>query len=155
MHSVSPTPQEMTAPDPQLLPQSPHPAKIQMAQTDDPRVADYLDDKLQTLADLESLDSLLLAVRDQQVKLKQQLEDAHKQLGEANEASEKHATSLKLRVHEFESDQEDIDRRLREVTQSDTSDVAVRKFEVSMGKLNKLTVAKEYVRLLRDIEKLR
>jgi hypothetical protein len=38
----------------------------------DARVQDYLDDKLQASADLESLDALLSNVREQQNLLKQQ-----------------------------------------------------------------------------------
>ena len=39
----------------------------------DSRVAEWLDDKLQTLADLESLDALLQDVRSQQVLLRKQV----------------------------------------------------------------------------------
>lgn len=39
----------------------------------DVRVQDYLDDKLQSAADLDSLDSLLAAVHEQQQLLKQQV----------------------------------------------------------------------------------
>lgn len=39
----------------------------------DTRVQDYLDDKLQSAADLDSLDSLLENVREQQLLLKQQV----------------------------------------------------------------------------------
>lgn len=39
----------------------------------DIRVDDFLNDKLQTAADLESLDSLLLNVRNQQALLKKQV----------------------------------------------------------------------------------
>ena len=39
----------------------------------DSRVQDYLDDKLQSSADLESLDTLLANVKAQQVLLKQQV----------------------------------------------------------------------------------
>lgn len=39
----------------------------------DARVQDYLDDKLQSAADLESLDSLLDTVREQQELLKKQV----------------------------------------------------------------------------------
>lgn len=39
----------------------------------DARVLDYLDDKLQSLADFETLDSLLDSVKSQQVLLKQQV----------------------------------------------------------------------------------
>jgi hypothetical protein len=39
----------------------------------DSRVAEWLDDKLQTLADLETLDSLLQDVRSQQTLLRDQV----------------------------------------------------------------------------------
>jgi hypothetical protein len=46
-----------------------------MARTDDrdARVGDYLDDKLQTLADLDSLDALLENVRNQHTLLRKQV----------------------------------------------------------------------------------
>lgn len=39
----------------------------------DTRVPDYLDDKLQTIADLDTLDSLLTNVQNQQILLKKQV----------------------------------------------------------------------------------
>ena len=39
----------------------------------DARVGDYLDDKLQTLADLDSLDALLESVRNQHTLLRKQV----------------------------------------------------------------------------------
>lgn len=40
----------------------------------DTRLHDYLEDKLQTLADLESLDSLLASVKSQQELLRKQVQ---------------------------------------------------------------------------------
>lgn len=48
-----------------------------------------------------------------------------------------------------------MDRRLLVVTQSETSDDAVRKFESSMEKLRKLDVAAGYVELLQSVDRLR
>jgi RAD50-interacting protein 1 len=118
----------------------------------DARIGDYLDDKLQTLADLESLDGLLLAVRDQQALLRKQLDDAQKDLEEARQASVEHDASLKLQVAEFEHAQEDIDRRLKGITMSDTCEVAVKRFESSMDRLHQLDVAKGYVQILQLVE---
>lgn len=42
----------------------------------DARVQDYLDDKLQSVTDLDSLDSLLAAVQEQQQLLKQQVKSS-------------------------------------------------------------------------------
>jgi hypothetical protein len=130
-------------------------AMASLAQERDVRVGDYLDDKLQTLADLESLDSLLLNVRNQQSLLQRQLQDAQKDLDEARESSTDHASSVKARAQKFHEDQRDIDRRLQVVTQSDTSDDAVRRFETKMDKLRKLEMAKEYVQLLKSVDSLR
>jgi hypothetical protein len=121
----------------------------------DTRLRDYLDDKLQTLADLESLDSLLLNVRNQHSLLQQQLHDAQKDLEEAKKASVQHTTNLKTSIKAFEKDQLDIDERLRLITGSDISDEAVKRFEASMDKLNRLDVAKGYVELLQLVESLR
>jgi hypothetical protein len=41
------------------------------------------------------------------------------------------------------------------VTQSDTSDDAVRRFEGNMDRLRRLDVAKGYVQLLKDVDSLR
>jgi RAD50-interacting protein 1 len=121
----------------------------------DVRLRDYLDDKLQTLADLESLDSLLINVRTQHSLLQQQLHDAQKDLEEAKKASVQHGTNLKASIKAFEKDQLDIDERLRQITDAETSDEAVKLFEASMDKLNRLDVAKGYVELLQLVESLR
>lgn len=55
----------------------------------------------------------------------------------------------------FQQEQEDIDRRLLVVTQSETSDEAVQKFEESMGRLRQLDVAAGYVELLKEVDALK
>jgi RAD50-interacting protein 1 len=121
----------------------------------DARVADYLDDKLQTIADLALLDGLLVNVRNQQGLLQQQLQEAQKQLRDAKDASNTHAKSLKARVVKFEKHQVEIDRKMLVVTGSETSDEAVKKFETSMDKLKRLDVAKGYLELLQLTETMR
>lgn len=121
----------------------------------DGRLRDYLDDKLQTLADLESLDNLLLNVRNQHSLLKQQLDDARKDLQEAKKASVQHATNLKATVKQFEKDQIGIDKRLLVVTQSESGDDAVKIFDATMTKLSRFEIAKSYVQLLQRAESLR
>lgn len=66
-----------------------------------------------------------------------------------------HQKSLKSQGTEFQSQQDDIDLRLRIITQSETSDEAAEKFKASMDKLWKLDVAAGYVELLRDVDGLR
>lgn len=66
-----------------------------------------------------------------------------------------HSNHLHQRARQFKSQQNDIDRRLMIVTQSETSDDAVRKFDSSMEKLRKLDLAQEYMKLLTEVENLR
>lgn len=49
----------------------------------------------------------------------------------------------------------DIDRRLLIITQSETSDEAVRRLETSMEKLQRLELSSGYVELLKEAEQLR
>ncbi|KAI9697858.1 MAG: hypothetical protein M1820_007645 [Bogoriella megaspora] len=121
----------------------------------DARVEDYLDDKLQSLADLESLDALLSNVQNQHNLLRKQLEYAEKELEEAETTSDHHRTSLRTQAAEFRQEQDDIDRRLKIITGSEVSDDAVRRFEKSMDKLHRLDVACEYVELLKEVDSLR
>ena len=70
-------------------------------------------------------------------------------------ASEDHSISLRQRVHEFKRQQADIDRRLLVITQSETSDDAVVKFDADMGVLRRLEVAQGYLELLTEVDNLR
>lgn len=140
------------------------------------RVEDYLNDKLQSQSDLESLDSLLQTLRDQhELQRKQvcdrssrekhkhcvkktnisQLVEAQEALEEATKASNDHRDAVRNKAQEFNQEQADIDRRLKIITQSETSDEAVRVFESSMEKLRRLDVAKGYLSLLQEVESLR
>ncbi|KAF2459627.1 TIP-1 family-domain-containing protein [Lineolata rhizophorae] len=120
----------------------------------DTRVADYLDDKLQTLADLDSLDELLANVRSQQGLLKQQLSEAERDLGSAKQAARDRAAEVRRRARDFDAQQRDIDEHLRLLTGSDASDDALGRFEASMGALRRLDVANAYVRLLEEVDRL-
>ncbi|KAH0026814.1 hypothetical protein KCU78_g4225, partial [Aureobasidium melanogenum] len=124
-------------------------------QDNDVRLVDFLDDKLQAFADLETLDSLLDSVKAQQDLLKQQLNDARNDHNIAQQASDQHATSVKEKSAAFQRDQQDLDRRLQVVTQSDTSDDALRKFETSMERLRKLDMASGYAEMLQEVDTLR
>ncbi|KAF2237446.1 hypothetical protein EV356DRAFT_441885 [Viridothelium virens] len=121
----------------------------------DARVGDFLDDKLQSLADLETLDSLLSNVQNQHELLRRQLQDAEKDFHESNLAAEHHRASIRPKAAAFQREQDDIDRRLRIITGSDVSDDAVRRFERSMNKLHRLDVANGYVELLKEVDALR
>ncbi|KAK5132871.1 hypothetical protein LTR08_008587 [Meristemomyces frigidus] len=121
----------------------------------DVRVQDYLDDKLQSSADLETLDSLLEKVKSQQEILKKQLDEARQDHEHAKRKSEQHHDSTRQKAQAFQKGQGDIDRRLLVVTRSETSDDAVRTFEASMERLRKLDVAAGYVELLKEVDGLR
>ncbi|KAI4759212.1 hypothetical protein E4T52_08587 [Aureobasidium sp. EXF-3400] len=124
-------------------------------QDNDVRLVDFLDDKLQAFADFDSLDSLLDSVKAQQDLLKQQLVDARNDHNVAQQASDQHATSIKQKGAAFQRDQQDLDRRLQLVTQSETSDDALQKFESSMAHLRKLDMASGYAEMLQEVDTLR
>lgn len=119
------------------------------------RVADYLDDKLQTPQDLDQLDGLLHSIHAQHGLLKQQLHDAQRDLGDAKKAARDHHQDLQARARAFHDDQADIDRRLLLVAASDTSDAAVPRFEHILDTLQRLHVASAYLDLLHDVDVLR
>ncbi|KAH9824518.1 RINT-1 / TIP-1 family [Teratosphaeria destructans] len=121
----------------------------------DVRVQDYLDDRLQNSADLETLNILLENVKNQQQLLKQQLDDAKRDHSAAEQEAERHAHAVRQKARGFQKEQSDIDRRLLTVTQSETSDQAVAKFEASMERLRQLDVAAGYVELLKEVDSLR
>ncbi len=119
------------------------------------RVHDFLDDKLQTSGDLESLDELLASITTQHGLLKQQLDDAQRDLHDAKHAQRDHHAQLQQRAAAFAREQNDIDRRLMVMTASDTSDEAVPRFEAVLGTLQRLDVASGYIELLADVDQLR
>ncbi|KAJ5561803.1 hypothetical protein N7535_003735 [Penicillium sp. DV-2018c] len=118
------------------------------------RVEDYLNDKIQVSADLESLDSLLSNLRAQQELQRKQLAEASEALSNASKASNDHAEATRKQAEAFAAEQADIDRRLMAVTQSETSDAAVRSLEKSMEKLQRLELSKGYIELLKEAEEL-
>ncbi|KAJ5799641.1 uncharacterized protein N7518_001709 [Penicillium psychrosexuale] len=118
------------------------------------RVEDYLNDKIQVSADLESLDSLLSSLRAQQELQRKQLAEASEALSNATKASNDHAEATRKQAEAFTAEQADIDRRLMAITQSETSDEAVRSLEKSMEKLQRLRLSKGYVELLKEAEEL-
>ncbi|KAL9020548.1 MAG: hypothetical protein Q9185_002226 [Variospora sp. 1 TL-2023] len=131
----------------------------------DARAEDYLNDQLQTAADLEGLDGLLENVRKQQKLLEEQealltgayvkLSKSRQNLAESTEASEAHASALMEQAQAFKRQQADVDRRLLIVTQSETSDDAIEQFDADIRSLQDLEVATNYVELLAHVEHLR
>ena len=62
---------------------------------------------------------------------------------------------LHARSQKFQKQQADIDRRLKIVSQSETSDEALRQFGTTVSKLHDLEVAQGYFDTLREVERLR
>ena len=69
--------------------------------------------------------------------------------------SEEHFSALQSKTSLFEAEQDDLDRRLIDLTHSNTSDEAVKRFEANMEELQKLDVAKGYMEILQQVETLR
>ncbi|KAF3047653.1 hypothetical protein E8E12_011200 [Didymella heteroderae] len=120
----------------------------------DARVHDFLDDKLQTAGDLDSLDGLLANITAQHGLLKQQLDDAQRDLHDAKHHQHEHRQQLQDKAAAFRRHQQDIDRRLLVITASETSDEAVPRFEAVLGTLQRLDVAGGYMELLREVDVL-
>jgi predicted nucleic acid-binding Zn-ribbon protein len=120
----------------------------------DVRVQDYLNDKFQTLADLDTLDSLLSSVQTQQQQLRTQLETADSAVESAREALESHSQKLIATTNDFQNVQAGIDRRLLATTTADTATDAAVQFEATIEKLRRLDVARGYVDLLQKVQEL-
>ncbi|PYH40430.1 RINT-1 family protein [Aspergillus saccharolyticus JOP 1030-1] len=118
------------------------------------RVEDYLNDKLQVSADLESLDSLLSSLRAQHELQRKQLAEAQEALSNVTKASNDHAEATRQRAEAFNLQQGDIDRRLKTITGSDSSDDAAKLFEASIEKLRRLEISRGYMTVLKEAEQL-
>ncbi|KXJ90147.1 RINT-1 family protein [Microdochium bolleyi] len=121
----------------------------------DIRLEDYLDDKLQSTADLDTLDSLIANVEVQRSQLQAQLDDATKELESARRAGHDRQGGLQKSIQEFEELQQSIDSRIGAVANSHAPDEAIRRLEKPMNQLHKVELAYRYVSLLQDVENLR
>ena len=126
----------------------------QMSADQDTRLPDYLDDKLQTAADFETLDSLIENLQTQQGLLKKQLVEAKETQQQADKALHDHADTLQQKAAAFKKDQNDIDRTMMIVTQSETSDEAVARFQGVMDTLRRFDIAAGYVEMLKEVDAL-
>ncbi|KAG5291106.1 RINT-1 family protein [Histoplasma capsulatum G186AR] len=118
------------------------------------RVEDYLNDMIQTGQDLRNLDAILQNLQRQQELQKKQLHEAKNILADATKASKEHSESVRKQVEAFKQQQQDLDNRLMIVTQSDTSEQAVKDFETSMERLHRLEIAKGYMGTLCEVDYL-
>lgn len=83
------------------------------------------------------------------------LRQAEATLDETINTWNSHSAALLKESELFMKQQSDIDRRLLILTQSDTSDDAISRFDSSMQSLQRLDVAKNYLKLLIEVENLR
>ncbi|KAL4918552.1 TIP-1 family-domain-containing protein [Aspergillus aurantiobrunneus] len=118
------------------------------------RVEDYLNDKIQTAADFETLESLLSTLRAQHELQRKQLAEAQEALSNATQTSNEHIEMIRKRAEAFNGQQADIDRRLKALTGTDTSDEAAKRFGASIKKIRRLELSRGYVTLLKDVEEL-
>ncbi|KAJ5683743.1 uncharacterized protein N7477_000088 [Penicillium maclennaniae] len=116
------------------------------------RVEDYLNDKIQVFADLESL--RLAAVEPPRAAGASAQAEAHEALSNATKASNDHVEATRKRAEAFTAEQADIDQRLKNITHSENSDHAVQRLEKSMERLQRLELSKGYVELLKEAEGL-
>ncbi|TFB07075.1 RAD50-interacting protein 1 [Trichoderma ghanense] len=121
----------------------------------DTRVEDYLEDKLQSTADLDNLDELLNNVELQRNQLQSQLDDAVKQLDEARRIAEERQAELQTRISEFNDMQESIDKRIQIAAASDAPSEAIARLQKPMKQLQNIELAHKYFMLLQDAERLR
>src|SRR3569833_551553 len=121
----------------------------------DPRVEDYLDDKLQSTTDFDNLEALLASIEVQRSQLQAQLGDATKELEEARRTAESRQESVKSQIEDFYKLQKSIDDRDQIVAASDAPDEAIRRLEPPMKKRHRIELAQKYLVLLQDVETLR
>lgn len=121
----------------------------------DIRLEDYLDDKLQSTADFEILDSLIASVEVQRSQLQTQLDDAVRELEDARRSAQDRQGGLSQSIAEFRALQQSIDARLKIVANSAAPDEAIQRLEGPMQQLHKVELAYQYVSLLQDVENMR
>ncbi|KEF56887.1 uncharacterized protein A1O9_07077 [Exophiala aquamarina CBS 119918] len=112
------------------------------------RVEDYLDDQIQTVADLENVEDLLSRVQQQQDLLRKQLAEARQTLSESRANIHEKSNALQQSAKHFQTQQKDLDRRLQILTQSEASDDATKRIESRMGKVRSLEIANGYLELV-------
>ncbi|KAM4057895.1 RINT-1 / TIP-1 family protein [Hirsutella rhossiliensis] len=121
----------------------------------DMRVEDFLDDRLQSTADLDTLDELLASVETQRTQLQSQLDDAVRELDEARRTAQDRHLSLQARIDDFNQLQQSIDVRAKVAAASDAPSEAIARLKRPMKKLQTVDLAQKYLLLLQDVEALR
>ncbi|KAI5296079.1 hypothetical protein KEM52_005774 [Ascosphaera acerosa] len=121
----------------------------------DPRVDDYLNDRIQTADDLGNLDDLLQALQEQHELQKRQLCEAEEALAQASKTSLDHSDRLRRVIEAFDVQQAEIDQRLATTMASHGVNEAVRKAQSLMDRVRTYEVAQGYLGTLAEVEELR
>ncbi|KAK5995681.1 RAD50-interacting 1-like protein [Cladobotryum mycophilum] len=130
-------------------------SETQLNRSLDDRVEDYLDDKLQSAADLDSLDILLANVELQRTQLQTQLDDAVKELEAARRTTDDRKAFINDRITDFKQLQDSIDKRVKIAAASDAPSEAIARLQQPMKQLQNVELAHKYLVLLQDVEQLR
>ncbi|TGZ85375.1 hypothetical protein EX30DRAFT_314397, partial [Ascodesmis nigricans] len=120
----------------------------------DPRVQDFLQDKFQTLSDLDSLDSLLASVQEHQQQLRSQLNTAESSSASLRTRLSDHSNTLEAAVNSFNARQAHIDRCLPGIASDEAAAAAAELYSIPIEKLRRLDVARAYVALLQEVQSL-
>ncbi len=121
----------------------------------DARVEDYLEDKLQSAADLDALDALLETVALQRTQLQTQLDAAARDLDAARRTTDDRHGLIQERIAAFRALQASIDERVRATAASDAPAAAIARLQRPMQKRRAVELARQYLVLLQDVERLR
>ncbi|EPE03330.1 rint-1 family protein [Ophiostoma piceae UAMH 11346] len=118
----------------------------------DARLEDFLDDKLQSTADLDTIDTLLARVQVQHGQLQDQLDDAAHELDRARETAAAKHDSLQAAIDQFDQLEKRIDERLVLVNAENAAPEAViQQLAAPMEQLHRVTLAHDYLVLLQDV----
>lgn len=120
----------------------------------DARVEDYLDDKIQSFADLDNLDELLANVELQRNQLQSQLDRACKELDDARRSADDRQGYLNAQIDDFRQLQESIDQRIQIAAADEAQNEAIARLKVPLDRLRAVKLTQKYITLLHDVDKL-
>ncbi|VDB88985.1 Bgt-4910 [Blumeria graminis f. sp. tritici] len=122
---------------------------------EDLRIEDYLNDKLQTISDLNGIDDLIHNVEIQQKQLKRQLQDISVELTEALMASKNRASVILEKIEEFKTQQKNANEHLVTVLYQNTPELALCTIKSPMEQLRRIKLTHKYLDLLKNVELLK
>ncbi|KKA26986.1 hypothetical protein TD95_000520 [Thielaviopsis punctulata] len=121
----------------------------------DTRIADYLDDKLQSYDDFESLTELLATVEEQRNQLQEQLDTTIADLDRARAVQEFSNANLDIKINEFRVLQKSVDERVATATTAAAPTEAIQRLQEPLRKIQAVELAQSYLELLQDAHELK